>query len=912
MEPLTGASIPATGEPVALRPPAFRTPLVATKLAPPPLPRHYRERACLSERLDAALHDATRLTLVSAPPGYGKSVAVAGWLASRGTPAAWLTLEPADNDLVRFVRYLVAALRKVRPNAGAATLDLLATGASPGMEQLGATILEEIAVSDEPFVLVLDDYHVITAEPIHRLVGFLIAHGPPFAHPILLAREDPPLPLARLRAHARLVELRVADLRYAAEEASTYLAAMAVRLAPEQLEQLVDRTEGWIVGLQLAAVSLRDRPDPGAIVEAFAGSRRAVFDYLAGEVMAGLDGDLRAFVIRTSIADRLTPELCDELTGRSDSSTFLARAEQANLFLIRADAAQGAYRYHQLFADYLRSLLSEEERRELHERVADHLEREGFAQEAMGHALAAGSIDRAVRLLEREARPTFESGELSTLLGWLDALPPERVAASSELASLQAWALMFTGRLAEAMGILQGRLGTAGPHMGGPAEGRLLALQSLLAAVTGPAATVPGSNAVELGRAALELLGDDDFFRALTLQSIGMATWSSGDLAAGFERWREAYEAATRSGQPMTVLPAVAALASGLNDIGRRREGEALCRQTLAEFVDWRGRPRPIAWLVRMTLGLLLYEANDLTEARQELERGFEAAGSYGFGGAMVVWAVEYLALVRQATGSQEAALEAVHATSRGVRSAGMALPSQTAEIEARIRLMQGELAAAALWADHATPDAPAGSPMLGQIRADQDVAIARVRLAQGRPDEALALLRPVKARAETLGAVADLIAIRVLEASAEEAAGRRAAAQRALEEAIRLAAPGGYVRRIVDDGGHVAHLLPLVRNAAPTFVDLAVAALRPGRGRGAAPAADAAASARSQLLETLTARELDVLRLMGRGASDAEIAQGLFVSLATAKWHAANVRGKLGAKSRTQALVRAQELGLV
>jgi LuxR family maltose regulon positive regulatory protein len=881
--------------------PLVADPLIGSKLRRPTLPHLYRPRPRVSELLDAALADATRLTLVSAPAGYGKSVAVAAWLAERDLPAAWLGLDAADNDVTRLVRYLVAALRPLRPESGDRTLDLVTTGSSPSVERIGATLLDEIAATDDPFVLVLDDCHVLGSGPGTDLLGFLVAHLPPFAHPLLVSRAEPPVALARLRAHARLVEIRAAELRYTSDEAAEYLhETIASNLDATDIDRLVARTEGWPAGLALAALSLRSRADAGAFVDELAISRRAVFEYLADEVMAGLDVGLREFLVRTSPADYLTPALCDELTGRSDGAAMLARIERDNLFLTPLNQTGTAFRFHQLFGDYLRSLLDDTVRAEIHGRIAAHLERSGMTQEAIAHAIAAGDVERAARLIEREARPAFEAGELTTLIGWLDSLPAELVAANPELASLQAWSFLFMGRLAEAAAIASGVA---------VVDGRLLALRSLLAAVTGPAAASPGTSAVELGREAARLLEADDFFRAITLQSVGMATWSGGDLARGFALWQEAYACARRSGQPMAMLLAGAALASGLNDLGRRPEGEAICRATLADFADRHGRPRPIAWLVRMTLGLLLYEANDLTGALAELEAAYESADTHGFGGAMVVWAVEYLALARQATGSPEKAIDAIEKAATGARETGVELPTELAGIEARLRLMQGDLAWAAAWADTATPSVPAGSPMLEQMRADQDLGAARIRLAEGRPADALALLEPVKARTERLGAVADLITVRVLEAGALDESGRRASALRTLEQAVRLAGPGGYVRRIVDDGTAIAPLLPLVRAVHPAFVDAVIVA----QGRsGRAGARVATESARKRLLEKLTPREIDVLALMSRGASDAQIAETMFVSLATAKWHAANVRSKLGARSRTQAIARARELGLL
>ena len=797
---------------------------------------------------------------------------------------------------------LGAAIQTVRPASGEAVADLFGPGATPDPELVGATLLDDLAASDDPFALVLDDYQAITSEPIHRLVRVLIERGPPFVHLVLLTREDPPIPLARLRAHGRLVELRAADLRCTGAEASEYLAASGIALAPPLARRLVDRTEGWIAGLQLAAISLRDRPDPEAMVEAFGGSQRFVFDYLADEVLGGVDQDLRAFLVKTSIADRFTVELCRALTGRDDAGSLLERAERANLFLVPLDVERRWYRYHGLFADYLRAQLDERERRELHERAAEYLEAHDLGPEAISHALAVGSIDRAVRMIEHEARPAFEAGELTTLLGWLEALPATRLAASGELVSLQGWALLFTGRPAAAAACVES--GLVGTGAGGPPMGRLLALRALLATVTGP-------DAGPLAGESLALLGeDDDGFKALTLQAVGMAQWSGGELGAAVETWRSALAAATRAGQPMAFYPVVTALANGLNQTGRRDEAETLCRKVLEEH----GGSRPIAWWVHLPLGLLRYEANDLIEGRRELERGFAAAGTFG-GGLLVAWAVGYLALARQGTGSPELALEVVRAVSSATRAAGMALPAQTNEIEARIHLMQGDVAVAARWADQATPDAPAGSPLVDLLRLSQDVTVARVRLAQARPAEARTLLGTARAAAEAAGAVADVISIRVLQAAVAEATSRRAEARRALEEAIRLAAPGGYVRRFVDDGRRIAHLLPVVRRAAPAFVDEIMAAfseLPSGSGTPSTRGRSLWQGDAGELIEALTARELDVLRLIAGGASNAQIADGLAVSVGTARWHVGNVLAKLGVRSRTQALVRAQQLGLV
>ncbi len=883
-------------------------PLVRTKLVMPAPASGYIERTRLGGILDRGFDDSVRLTLLSAPPGYGKTMALAGWLGSRKHPHAWLSLDAADNDLTRFVRYLVAALRTVRPALGDAAEGLLGPGATPSIDLVGATLLDEIAASDEPFVLILDDYQVVGVDPIHRLVRFLIERGPPFAHLVLLTREDPPLPLARLRAHGRLVELRADDLRYTGSEASAYLAgALPADLDPGQVARLLERTEGWIAGLQLAAISLRGRADAAALIASFGESRRFAFDYLADEVLGRVDDDLRTFLVRTALPERFTVDLCRVLTGREDAGALLDRAERANLFLVRL-SEDGWYRYHGLFADYLRSQLGDDERRRLHEQAADWFERAGLASEAIANALAAGSAERAIPLVERAARLAFETGELATLLGWLEALPPDRVSMSPELVSLHAWTLFETGQVGAALAL-------AGRHLIssevlGSAEGRLLILQAMMATVT-------GSDAERLANDGLELVGEDRLFRSFGLLAAGLARLARGEYVPAVETLRAGFETALRAGNPMAVIPAVNPLGHGLAVVGLRPEAETMCRTVLAEQADVSGKPLPIAWPARVVLGIVRYEANDLLEARRELEAGFEAARQMGVGRPVLGWAIPYLALVRLGCDEPAAAFEALRTSQRDLRTTGMALPGLAGEIEARICLRQGDVARAARWADTAAPEAPPGSPLLEILRRSMDTTIARVRLAQGRPDEASQLLTRASAAQEASGAVADLISVRVLQAAAAEATSRRAEAARALGQAVELAAPGGYVRRFLDDGRAVAHLLPQVRTAAPGFVDALIAAFAAEPTAATTPHPHLRGrslwrDAEGQLYETLTARELDVLRLMAKGASNADIAAGLTVSLGTAKWHVGHVLAKLGATSRTQALLRAQQVGLV
>ena len=583
--PDLGGAIPvAPLAPPRVAPPPAHAPLIATKIRAPVLHALFLERPRLDARLDAALDEAARLTVVSAPPGYGKSVAVLGWLNARSLPHAWLSLEPADNDPVRFVRYLVAALQEVRPGAGRTTMSLVGAGTSPSVELIGATILEEIAATDDPFALVLDDYHAIVAEPVHAVVRFLVEHGPPFARIMLLTREDPPLPLARLRAHARLVEIRADDLRYTADESAAYLSrALGQAVSTTDRDRLLDRTEGWVAGLQLAALSLRDRPDRAERIEAFHGSHRFILDYLADEILDRLEPDLRAFLIRTSVADRFTAELCAEMTGRSDAEDLLRRAEQANLFLVPLDSERRWFRYHHLFGEYLRSHLDEDEAREMHRVIAGYLERQGLVAEAIGHALAAGDGDGAADLVSSAARPAFESGELATLLGWIDALPAEAIAARPEIGSLEAWALFLAGRLPEAAACAErGLAGLPGSARGGESEGRLLSFRALAMVLTSGdlAAAEP------LAQAGLDQLGGDPFFRSMALLALAEVRLSAVQLEPAIALLREALEVALPTAQPMAIMPTIYLLVVALGAQGARDEAEGLCRQMLARFAD--------------------------------------------------------------------------------------------------------------------------------------------------------------------------------------------------------------------------------------------------------------------------------------------------------------------------------------
>ena len=797
--------------------PTRATPLISTKLHAPQV-NGYGDRPRLGSRLDHALDDGTRLTLLSAPPGYGKSVAVAGWLKSRAVPCAWLSLDDADNDPVRFLRYIVGSLRTVRPGIGGVASVLIEGDAGP---ESAAFLIDAMASTDDPFVLVLDDYHVIRSGAVHALLRALIEQGPPFVHLVVITREDPPFPLPRLRAHGRLVELRADDLRFTADEAAAYLAqGPGLDLDDEHVRRLLERTEGWIAGLQLAAISLRDEPAALDAIDAFTGTQRFVLDYLAAEVL-GAAGSRTADLPRS---DRRSPSgsrlaLGGELSGREDSAALLERAERMNLFLIPLDVERQWYRFHHLFADYLRTLLDPVEQVALRERAADYLEANGLLEEAIAQAVKAGSTERAIRLLERQARRTYESGELTTLLAWLDAMPRDRIAASPELVYLRAVACFFVGRVEDAARTCDDGE-AACPRDASP--GPLLTACALIAAFSNR------PDATALGRDAVEAIEGDPFLRARALQALATAYLAAGELESAGETARSALDLEAGSRRSTLIVPATTALVSVLNLTGHRREAETLCRQCLA---DHRaevahmagGTPYALYWL-----GMMRYEANDLGEAIDALERAWAAAGTFGFGRALLTLG---RLLPRPRPAGHRLTRGGHRCGSHGAprRPRGGARPasktcwtrSRRGFASCRATCRQRRAGRTGSAASGKASRARRGWPACRGISPWRGSGSRRA--GPRTPGRTSA---PRARRRRSPNDTADLISVGVLDAVLAEAAGNRAAAQRALEAAIRLAAPEGYVRRVVDEVRAVAHLLPAVRRAAPSFVDEVMGAL--------------------------------------------------------------------------------------
>lgn len=868
---------------------------IGTKLHPPCVRDNLVLRPRLSDLLDAGIRPECRLILISAPAGCGKTTLAATWLARSCSAHAWLSLEASENDPARFLSYLGAALETIAPEFGAYVSSLTGAPQLPGAEIVAAELINAMRPSPGLFLLALDDYHTVTHSYPHDVVRFLVQHQPPYFRLILITREDPPFPLNRMRVRNEMTEIRMDDLRFTAEEAKAFLQTMGLDLRDGAMDSCLERTEGWVAGLQLAALSLQgcNAEEAEAFLTAFGGSHRYIIDYLVDEVLNRHEPWIREFLRRTSVLDRFTPALCDEVAGRDDSREVLRRIEANNLFLIPLDGEREWFRYHHLFADSLRTEMGESERAEVHRRAAGWLEARGDLPEAVRQMLAAGEKEDAARLIAAVSAEMMLQGQLATLRDWLEALPVEAAYGNSDLAAVKPWALYLTGHIREAETFLAGMPPDRRTGLPDHSRGRLLTLEAMMAGGRGE-----NARAANLARDALHLLDSetDPLDRVSALNTLGQSIQRLGDMSAAEEVFRESY--ALVAAYPRTFLSVVTVVyLSYLLDLhGRRREAETICRRHYQSLLNEEGRPPAFGGILAAQLGVLAYEADELAEARFLLETGLDLCRA-----SSLHWSMqgeEKLALTLDALGEHEAALEVLLEAKRPNTSEDALFTSSAVEAELRRRL--GETGAAWRWAEkwRLTPrDSP------NMQRESAFLTYIRLLLDMGRPEQALPLIERMSARVKEERRVSRLIPLHVLHALTLTALGRREESVAIVGEAVTLAAPEGYVRAFLDQGPAVAPMLPQVRTVAPAFVDRLAAAFGSSGNCGAGKPA--------RLPEPLTDREVELLQLLTEGLSNDEISRRLYISLNTTKWHLKSIFGKLAAVNRTQAVARARELGI-
>ncbi len=926
-------------------------PLLATKLYIPPVRRPgLLSRPRLVERLKVGA--AGKLTLISAPAGFGKTTLLAEWqhalaLTSipssigRGEPGArarvaWLSLDEGDNDSVRFWRYVVAALQTIDASFGQVAQAALESSQPPPPEPLVTALINDVAAFSSPIILVLDDYHAIEAESIHTGLDFLLDHLPSQLHLVITSRADPPLSLARRRARRELTEIRTADLRFTTQEAAEFLNTyMGLGLSAEDVTALESRTEGWIVGLHLAALSLQGRTDKHDFVAAFAGDNRYIADYLVEEVLWRQPPPIQAFLLQTSMLDRLSGPLCDAVTGQGGSQAILEKLEQANLFIVPLDDRRCWYRYHHLFAGLLRQRLlqvgTQDLMPRLHRRASEWYEGEGLLDEAIAHALAAPDQEYAAALLNRYAMAMVARGESVIARSWLEALPESLLRSRPLLCVVYAWCTFLAPPhsletperwLREAEGALQA-LSPDEDKLGHDlVVASIATLRAFLAYNRGDDLRA----VIALSSQALNAVPEEHrLFRSALVFNMAQAHQLMGDRAAADRAFAEARRIAEAGGSLHIALLTASIQADLARCRGRLRQAAAICReamQSIAEPAERSGRLAPAVGALSIVLGGILLEWNDLAGAERALTSGLERIVLSGELGSQIE-GYTWLIRLKQALGDAQAALDLIE---QGERLEPF-FASYFAAHRARLWLAQAEsdprcLAQAARWAqaNHIKLDTKENISEIPLFRDPEPLILARLLIAQCReapPARRQADLQPLLSfleqqlhREEEAGWKGEVLRLLILQALALQAQGAVVGALGCLERALALAEPEGYVRIFVDEGVPMARLLyqAAERGIVPDYTGRLLAAFETGENKPLTPTpADP-----SVFVEPLSEREIEILGLVAQGFTNREIARQLVLSPGTVKVHTSHIYDKLDVHSRTQAVTKARVLGIL
>ncbi len=902
--------------------------LLDTKLYAPRRPNGLVSRPHLTDRVQRGIQ--SKLTLISAPAGFGKSALLADWLGvapAEGSVTAWLSLDPGDNHPVEFWTHMIAALRTVVSAIGAKTLSLLGSPDQP-IQNVLAPLLNELTALPHDLALVLDDYHTVDSPAIQAGMAFLLEHLPPRVHLVIATRADPALPLARLRARGDLVELRAVDLRFTPDEASAFLnGVMTLGLTAHEVAVLEGRTEGWIAAIQLAGLSMQGRDDIAGFIARFAGDDRYIVDYLVEEVLQRQPEQVRTFLLETSILSRLNGPLSDAVTGQGGGKAMLEAFERGNLLLIPLDDRRDWYRYHHLFADVLQAHLRDERPEhvaELHRRATEWYEQQGERAEAISHAMAGKDFARAADLVELAMPATTRDRQDATLRRWLEALPDELIRTRPVLSNGYAGSILVRGeiegveaRLQDAERWLDGMddatamVGSRASSMVVVDEDAFRTLPARIAMHRAGLARLRGDvdGTIAHARRVLDLVGeDDDLGRGAASTLLGLAYWTRADLKTASGLYAESMARFERVGYFSDAIGLALALADMRIVQGRLHDAMRTYDRGL-ELATRRG-PLVLRGAADMHVGIseILRQRDDLAGAAQHLRAASDLGEENGLPQNPYRSRVA-AAGIRQAEGDPDAALALLAEAGRLYANDFSPDVRPVDALKARVWIVQGRISEAMGWARE---NGVSVADELSYVREFEHVTLARLILAQGTRDrsdarvgEAIDLLERLLVAAEAGGRMGSVIEILVLHALARRAADDVPGALASLERAVALAEPEAYVRVFADEGPTMAGLLRQAaqrRDASGYLRRLLAATVTPA----------ARAPADQRLIEPLSERELEVLRLLASELDGPDIARELTVSLATVRTHTRNVYAKLGVNSRRAAVRRAGELGLL
>ena len=913
--------------------------ILTTKLFVPQVRSEFVRRPRLAGRLNEAT--ACDLTLVSAPAGFGKTTLVSTWvgeLRSNGKGQAanvaaigWLSLDEADADPERFLAYLIAVLGHsgaIDNGAEEEAMAMLHSAQPPPTDAILTFLINQLASTSGHKVLVLDDYHLVDSSPVVETLSFLLDHLPPQAHLVIATRVDPQLPLSRLRATGRLAEIRAADLRFTSAEAAEFLnRVMGLQLSEEDVLALENRTEGWIAGLQLAALSLKGRQDTRDLISAFTGSHRLVLDYLLEEVLAQQSDEVETFLYLTALLDRMNGALCDAVTGQEKGQATLEMLDHANMFVVPLDQERRWYRYHRLFADLLRQRLRHlypDQPPVLHLRASNWYENNGFTEQAIRHAIQARDYDRAASLAEQAWRSMHMNYGGVTWLRWIEAIPDDVVRRRPVLSTGYGWSLIDSGDLVGADLCLKdaerwleatanvprqsGELGERRAALGGES------LQSLAGSIANARAYLSQAlgdvrSTVEHADRARELLPELDVFeRGLSAILPGFAHWSDGELELARREMSEAIACMRIEGRMPFVISFTSYLADVMIAQGRLNEAKETYLQLL-DLVAARGPDLKEVAVVRLGLSEIYHEQGNMEAAKEQLRKG-EALGELP---AFPPWYRHWVSArmrVMASTGDSESVSQVLDEARRLYYRHPIPDIRPLSALAARHDLDTGRMDQALLWASEQGLTA---DDELSYLREFEHMTFARILISQSRASrqdgfiqDALRLLDRLLGAAETNERTGSVIETLILQALAHAASGHRAQALASLTRAIGLAEPEGYIFVFIKEGAPLAALLRDVRSDDPMLMTYTSRLLDASLELGLHPAPG------QTLVEQLSDRELEVLEHLANGNTNQAIGDTLFLSINTVKAHTRNIYGKLGVNNRTQAVARARELGLI
>jgi len=918
--------------------------ILVTKLFVPHSRAEFVHRLGLIERLNDGLD--RKLTLLSAPAGFGKTTLVSHWLehlqgnneiAGQPIKVAWLSLDQDDNDPVRFLTYFIAALNQskdIETDIGQGALNLLQSPQPPPPNTVLISLINELAAIPEKIVFVLDDYHLIEEKSIHKALVFLLENLPSQLHVVIATRQDPSLSLGRLRARDQLTELRAVDLRFTSSEAANFLnQVMGLNLSSGDIAELETRTEGWIAGLQLAAISMRGHEDCTGFIKSFTGGNRLVLDFLIDEVLGQQPESIQNFLLQTAILDRMTGSLCDALTGQENGQETLEMLDHANLFIVPLDEERRWYRYHHLFGDLLRQRLRQtqaEQLKELHEKASEWYKQNGLIDQAIEHALKSKDFDQAAYLIQSQIDVLWQRGEHGKLRRWVQALPEDLLLTEPQLGIIHTYYLHTIGEYTTAEQLLQRIEQVLDPHGNGDEvtpsleykhlleidrlklTGRLSLIRALIYSFDG---NVKGI--IKQANRALEYLPEQDLtWRNLSGFALGDAHSYLGDMAASYEARFATLRACEAEGNIFYILLAALKLATTLREQGELYRTRNLCNDQVRLAEKYNLAEINMVGCIRTILGEVLAEFNDLDRAIQHARQGVKIAEG---GQNLVFLSMSYLYLMRVLFSKKDlaGAEEVFDKVLRLERK--MTIPiwvsSQMASWQVKFWLLQDDLEAISNWADkreilvYDDQHTHEGIDHLSMI---DHIVYARVLIAQARMEETIQLLRHLYKTAKRSGRISRSIEIKMLEALAYQSTGQTEQAMETFGHVLNLAEPKGFIRTFVDEGPPMAHLLyeALSQGISPEYVQRLLAAFpvtEQDEDTSTKPQVD-----QSGLIEPLSDREIDVIQLIAKGLTNQEISNKLFLSMHTVKTHTRNIYSKLGAHHRAEAVAKARAFGIL